>query len=243
MKRLAILGSTGSIGCSTLDVVRAFGDRFSVGALAAGRDVDALERQVQEFRPECVAVADADGARELAGRIRGRARVVAGEDGLIDAATTPGVDLVVSAIVGAAGLRPTYAALDLGLDVALANKESLVVAGEPMTRRAKATGAALLPVDSEHNALHQCLRGERDSEVRKLWLTASGGPFRQWTREALQAVTPDQSRRAGCSAWAPTAWRWSSIRRASYTRWSSSSTARSRPSWASPTCATRSSTR
>jgi 1-deoxy-D-xylulose-5-phosphate reductoisomerase len=193
VKRLAILGSTGSIGTSTLKVVDAFADHFEVVALAAGRNLDLLERQVRQYRPQCVAVADAELAAEFERRIGGLARVVHGEDGLVEVATHDGVDLVVSGLVGAVGLRSTYAALDVGRDVALANKETLVVAGEQMTARAAATGACLLPVDSEHNALHQCLRGERTREVRRLWLTASGGPFRRRSREELARVTVDEA--------------------------------------------------
>jgi len=189
MKRLAILGSTGSIGTSTLRVVDAFSDRFSVAALAAGRNLDRLEEQVRRYRPELVSVADADLAREIERRLGASVRVVCGDDGLIDVATHDGVDLVVSALVGAVGLRPTYAAIELGRDIALANKETLVVAGEQMTRRAAECSAELLPVDSEHNALHQCLRGEKLEEVRRLWLTASGGPFREHSREALSRVS------------------------------------------------------
>jgi len=193
VKRLAILGSTGSIGTSTLKVVDAFAGRFEVVALAAGRNLDLLEQQVRQYRPQCVAVADAELAAEFDRRIGSLARVVYGADGLVDVATHDGVELVVSGLVGAVGLRSTYAALDVGRDVALANKETLVVAGEQMTARAAATGACLLPVDSEHNALHQCLRGERTEEVRRLWLTASGGPFRGRSREELARVTVDEA--------------------------------------------------
>ena len=198
MKRLAILGSTGSIGVSTLDVVEAFPDRFAVGALAAGRNAELLERQARRFRPDCVATADAESAAELERRLDGAVRVVHGQQGHVEVATRPGVDLVVSAIVGAAGLRPTFAAVDAGRDVALANKEALVVAGEHMTRCAAKSGAQILPVDSEHNALHQCMRGERTDEVRQLWLTASGGPFRGYTKRQLAAVTRERNR-----YWAP----------------------------------------
>jgi 1-deoxy-D-xylulose-5-phosphate reductoisomerase len=177
VKRLAILGSTGSIGQSTLDVVRAFPGELEVVTLGAGANVERLHEQVREFRPACVALGDLSAARELSARVGSGCRVLAGTDGLREVATWPGVDLVVSALVGAVGLRPTWAAIDAGRSVALANKETLVVAGEPITRRASETGAVLLPIDSEHNALHQCLRGERASEVRRLWLTASGGPF------------------------------------------------------------------
>jgi 1-deoxy-D-xylulose-5-phosphate reductoisomerase len=193
MKRLAILGSTGSIGASTLDVVRAFPDELEVVALGAGGNVERLHEQVREFRPACVALGDPKAARELSARVGSSCRVLSGADGLREVATWPGVDLVVSALVGAVGLRPTWAAIDAGRSVALANKETLVVAGEPITRRASETGAVLLPIDSEHNALHQCLRGERASEVRRLWLTASGGPFLRVPSADLARVTVAQA--------------------------------------------------
>jgi 1-deoxy-D-xylulose-5-phosphate reductoisomerase len=193
LKRLAILGSTGSIGRSTLDVVRAFPDRFEVLALAGGKSLERLEEQARLHRPACIAVRDEADAVALARRVGRGCRVVHGAQGLLDVATHAGVDLVVSALVGAVGLRPTYAALEAGRTVALANKETLVVAGGPMTACAARTGARILPVDSEHNALHQCLRGERIEEVRRLWLTASGGPFRRHSRAELAAVTAEQA--------------------------------------------------
>lgn len=189
MKRLAILGSTGSIGTSTLRVVDDHPGRFAIAALAGGRNLDRLEQQVRRYRPATVAVADEGRAAELCGRIGGTTRIVHGPDGLIEVATCEGVDLVVSGLVGAIGLRPTYAALEAGRDVALANKETLVIAGECMTACAAASGARILPVDSEHNAIHQCLRGERMEEVRRLWLTASGGPFLRRAREELIQAT------------------------------------------------------
>ena len=193
MKRLAILGSTGSIGRSTLDVVSAFPERFEIVALAAGGNVELLERQVRAHRPRTVAVRDAATAASLVRRVGTACRIVHGPEGLVEVATHEGVDMVVSALVGALGLLPTYEALRAGRDVALANKEALVVAGEHMTRLAERTGGAILPVDSEHNALHQCLRGEAQAEVRRLWLTASGGPFRRATLEELEHVTPAQA--------------------------------------------------
>jgi len=189
VKRLSILGSTGSIGRSTLDVVRSHESRFRVVALCAGGNVELLEAQVREFRPDTVAVRDESAARALEQRLDGGCRVLHGREGRLEVATHPDADVLVSALVGAIGLEPTYAALGLGRDVALANKETLVVAGEQMTSRAKQTGARILPVDSEHNALHQCLRGEEDAEVRRLWLTASGGPFRGRSRRSLREVT------------------------------------------------------
>jgi len=196
VKRIAVLGSTGSIGTSTLDVVRALPGRFRVVALSAGRGVDRLAEQVRTHRPERVAVADADVAADLAACLPegpDRPEIVSGPDGLDRLVRSSSADLVVSGIVGAAGLRPTMAAVDAGIDVALANKESLVVAGAIVTARARETGAALIPVDSEHNAIHQCLRGERVEQVRSLWLTASGGPFRGVRRDALREVTPEQA--------------------------------------------------
>ena len=193
MKRLAILGSTGSIGVSTLDVVEAFPDSFEIVALAAGGNLDLLEEQIRRVRPETVSVRDAEAAAELERRIKGQCRVLHGQDALVAVSTHEGVDLVVSALVGALGLVPTHEALGLGRDVALANKEALVVAGEHMTRQAADNQARILPVDSEHNALHQCLRGERTEEIRHLWLTASGGPFRRFTKEQLEEVTREQA--------------------------------------------------
>jgi 1-deoxy-D-xylulose-5-phosphate reductoisomerase len=189
VKRLAILGCTGSIGVSTLDVVSAHPSRFRVTALAAGSNVDRLEEQIARFAPEMVSVAEPAAAAALRLRVGARTRVVDGIDGMLEVARHPEVDLVVCGLVGALGLRPTYAAVDAGRDVALANKEALVVGGAFVTARAEETGARILPVDSEHNAVHQCLRGETISEVRRLWLTASGGPFRERSREALASVT------------------------------------------------------
>jgi len=189
VKRVAILGSTGSIGVSTLDVIEAFADRFDVVALAAGGNVERLAAQIVRHRPELVAVRDAAVAGTLAGRLDGTTRIVHGPQGLIEVAAHPDADLVVSGLVGALGLRPTWAAVEAGRVVALANKEALVVAGEHMTRLAERSGARILPVDSEHNALHQCLVGERPATVRHLWLTASGGPFRGYNAERLSRVS------------------------------------------------------
>ena len=196
VKRLAILGSTGSIGTSTLSVVRDTPGRFQVAALAAGRNLPLLEAQIREHRPELVCVADGDVAGELRRRVGATtARIVHGEDGLVEVARHEALDLVVCALVGALGVRSTHAALDAGHAVALANKEALVVGGAFLTRRGRETGAPILPVDSEHNALHQCLRGESVAEVRRLWLTASGGPFRTSTHAELAAATPEQALR------------------------------------------------
>jgi len=193
VKRLALLGSTGSIGESTLRVVDAFADRFRVVALAAGRNLDLLTEQIERYAPELVSVIDSAAAAELRRRVGDRCEVVHGEEGRIAVATAGDVEMVVAGLVGALGLRSTYAAIDMGRDVALANKETLVVAGAQMTRRAAETGAQILPVDSEHNALHQCLRGERIEEVRRLWLTASGGPFRELPAAQFADVTVEQA--------------------------------------------------
>ena len=178
VKRLAILGSTGSIGVSTLDVVARFPDRFEVTALAAGKNLTRLGEQIRAFRPGLVSVAredDVPALRHAAPDYGGD--VVWGADGLHDVATHAPADLVVAALVGALGLPPTLAAIRAGKDVALANKEALVVSGELMTREAARRGVRLLPVDSEHNAVFQALHGHRRADVKRIILTASGGPF------------------------------------------------------------------
>ena len=195
MKRIALLGSTGSIGRSTLEVIAARPGAFRVVALAAGANVEALVEQARAFAPALVAVASPEAASAAAAVLPRGTRVVSGRDGLVEAARHPEADLVVNGLVGAVGVEPTYAALDAGRDVALANKEALVVGGEILTARAAATGATILPVDSEHNALHQCLRGEDRSEIDTIWLTASGGPFRTWSAEAIASATPEQALR------------------------------------------------
>jgi len=181
MKRIAILGSTGSIGRSTLSVVEAHGERFSVVSLAAGSNVEAAFEQAKRWRPRVISMATARAADELARRLKRAGcddvEVVAGSEGAIRVATHPGVDFVVSAIVGVAGLEATYEAVRAGKSVGLANKECLVAAGELITAEAKKHGKPLLPIDSEHNAVHQCMRGGRLNEVQSVWLTASGGPF------------------------------------------------------------------
>lgn len=196
MRSIAVLGSTGSIGRSTLDVVASHRDRFRVAALAAGgRDLEGLEEQVRAFAPEMVAVRDPSAARALDRRLSGTSRVLSGPEGILAAARHPDAELVVCGLVGAAGLEPAWAAADAGKTLALANKEALVAGGALLTERAAATGASILPVDSEHNAIHQCLRGESAGEVRRLWLTASGGPFRTWNAERLSRATPDEALR------------------------------------------------
>jgi 1-deoxy-D-xylulose-5-phosphate reductoisomerase len=190
---IAILGSTGSIGCNTLRVIESLGGRFRVVALGAGRNLAKLEEQIVAHRPTLVSVESEDSVEqlqnELASRNASYPRIVSGEAGLVEVATASEADSVVSATVGAVGFVPTLRALEAGKRVLLANKETLVMAGELMTRAAEKSGAELLPIDSEHNALHQCLRGEKRSEVRRIILTASGGPFRTRDRAAIGAAT------------------------------------------------------
>ena len=198
-REISILGSTGSIGCNALRVVRHLGD-VKVLALAAGRNAELLARQVAEFRPELAACADEECASVLESELGSlgiggsdRPRIVFGEDGLVEAATMPQCGTVVSATVGAVGFVPTLRAIEAGKRIALANKETLVMAGELMTSAARESGAEILPVDSEHNALHQCLRGEKLGEVRRLVLTASGGPFREKTKEQIANATREEA--------------------------------------------------
>jgi 1-deoxy-D-xylulose-5-phosphate reductoisomerase len=193
-KGIAILGSTGSIGCNTLRVVETLGtERFRVVALGAGNNVEMLADQVAQYLPEIVSVANETAAQDLRARLFERnidlPRILIGEVGLVEVATHPQADCVVSATVGAIGFVPTLRALEAGKRVALANKETLVMAGELMTRAARQSGAELLPVDSEHNALHQCLKGEHHHEVRRIVLTASGGPFRTKSIDEMNSAT------------------------------------------------------
>lgn len=192
MKGIAVLGSTGSIGTNTLRVVDRLADRFSVVGLAAGGRVDELTEQVTRFRPKVVSIRSEEDARELRRRIPDLA-VGSGIQGMVDVATHPEVDIVVSATVGAIGLMPTLRALESGKTVALANKETLVVAGEIMTRALTGSGAQLLPVDSEHNAIHQCLAGQPDQTLRRIWLTASGGPFRHASLDEMRRARPSEA--------------------------------------------------
>jgi 1-deoxy-D-xylulose-5-phosphate reductoisomerase len=193
MKRLSLLGSTGSIGTQTIDVIASRPGEFRVVALTGGRNVALLAEQAAALLPELVVVSDPDAASALSSRLPAGTRVLSGRDGLIAAARHPEAELVVCGLVGALGIEPAFAAVDAGKDVALANKEALVAAGAFVMARARATGANILPVDSEHNALHQCLRGETTGEVKTLWLTASGGPFRGWSADRLSPVTPEQA--------------------------------------------------
>ena len=189
MKNLAILGSTGSIGTQTLDVVRDLPEMFRVAVLAANTSDKKLEAQIDEFRPELAVLADEAAAARLKARYKGATKILGGEDGLVAAAVFPAVDMVVTSLMGFAGLAPTLAAIRAGKNIALANKETLVAAGELVRREASAHGAAILPVDSEHSALFQCLQGEKREAVESLILTASGGPFRGRRKEALAGVS------------------------------------------------------
>jgi len=196
MKSVAIIGSTGSVGRNALDVIARHEDRLRVVALGGGNNLDELVRQVERFRPRLVSSTDPRAGTRISEALGADApEVDSGPEGASRVAGHPDADIVVSAIVGAAGILPTFRALEAGKTVALANKESLVAAGELMIREAERTGARLLPVDSEHNALHQCLRGSNPAEVRRLVLTASGGPFRGRRFEDLAAVTPEEALR------------------------------------------------
>ncbi len=197
MKQICILGSTGSIGESTLSILEQYPQRFCVASLAAGRNLDSALRQCLRWRPRVVSLA----TEELAGELRHRLRlegvreteVVHGTAGTVLAATLPEVDFVVSAIVGLAGLEATYAAVRAGKAVGLANKEAMVAAGDLLNAAARERNVALLPIDSEHNAVHQCMRAGRLGEVRTVWLTASGGPFRTLPLDQFRSITVEQA--------------------------------------------------
>jgi 1-deoxy-D-xylulose-5-phosphate reductoisomerase len=197
LKHVAILGSTGSIGRSTISVIESDPDRFSVASLAAGRNLETAFQQCLRWRPRLVSLATEELAAQLARRLRIQGipdmEVVWGTEGTIRVATLPEVDFVVSAIVGVAGLQATYAAVEAGKTIGLANKEAMVAAGEILTAAARRKNVALLPIDSEHNAVHQCMRAGRPGEVRQIWLTASGGPFRTLPIEEFPGITVEQA--------------------------------------------------
>ena len=198
MQQIAILGSTGSIGRNALRVIEAFNGEFSVAGLGAGSQVELLAEQIDQYRPRVASVSDEGCLDKLHFELKkrgvtGRPKVGVGIDGLSEVATCDGAEIVVGAVVGALGLLPTYHALEMGRRIALANKETLVVAGELMTRAAERSGAEILPVDSEHNALHQCLNGVRPHEVKRLILTASGGPFRTASQAEIENATRAQA--------------------------------------------------
>ena len=195
MKRLAILGSTGSIGRSALAVVDAHPTRLQVVALAAGDNASLLADQIQRYRPEVAAMATSEGVDRLRATCGSEcpSATLGGAEGLIAVATHPSADIVICASAGTAGLEAVLAAIEAGKTIALANKEVLVMAGALVTAAARRRGVAILPVDSEHNAVHQCLHGRRPEEIRRLILTASGGPFREFTPAALERVSPDEA--------------------------------------------------
>ena len=190
MKKIAILGSTGSIGTQTLDVIRAHSDELEVVALAAGSNKERLTEQIREFHPELVSLSDEKKAQELKEELAGEAvEVVCGMDGLIEVAGIDSADVVVTAVVGMMGILPTMEAIRKGKDIALANKETLVTAGHLIIPMAREYGVSILPVDSEHSAIFQCLQGEPKKALDKILLTASGGPFRGKSAEFLETVT------------------------------------------------------
>jgi 1-deoxy-D-xylulose-5-phosphate reductoisomerase len=197
MKKIAILGSTGSIGRSTLRVAESYPDRFQIVALAAGSNVHAAFEQAERWRPRLISIASETDADNLRARLKAAGlseiEVVYGAAGTVAVATHPEVDFVVSAIVGVAGLEATYEAARAGKTLGLANKECLVAAGELITAEARKQGKPLLPIDSEHNAVHQCLRGGRMEEVERIWLTASGGPFLNTPRSEFGSITVEQA--------------------------------------------------
>jgi 1-deoxy-D-xylulose-5-phosphate reductoisomerase len=197
VKHIAILGSTGSIGTSTLSICEQFPDRYTPIALAAGSNLEAAFQQAKKWRPQLISMATEPLADALALKLKqagiASIEVQSGTPGTVAVATHPRVDFVVSAIVGVAGLEATYAAAVAGKDIGLANKEALVAAGELILAAAKRSGSKLLPIDSEHNAIHQCLRGGTANEVAQIWLTASGGPFRNTPIEEFATITPAQA--------------------------------------------------
>jgi 1-deoxy-D-xylulose-5-phosphate reductoisomerase len=195
MKNLSLLGATGSIGVNVLNIVRKFPERFRIIGLAAGRNVELLARQVTEFNPQRVAVLDDEHADKLARLLPDeyRSRIVTGTAGNSEIAALDETDMTISAIVGAAGLLPTIAAIEAGKDIGLANKETLVVAGRLVMQKVRENNVTLLPIDSEHSAIMQALDGGRKEDVARIILTASGGPFLHWKKEELQEVSPDQA--------------------------------------------------
>ena len=193
-KRLAILGSTGSIGTQALDVVRTHTDKFQVNLLTANRNIDLLIRQALEFKPRMVVIGDESHYPTLRDALSGTGiQVASGMAALVEAVQHEEIDLVLTAMVGAVGLEPTLAAIDAKKDIALANKETLVIGGELVMDRVRQNDVKLLPVDSEHSAIFQCLSGENPSEVDKIYLTASGGPFRGWSLPQLAEVSLEQA--------------------------------------------------
>ena len=193
-KKISILGSTGSIGTQTLEIVDQYKDRLEVVAMSCGRNIKLFEEQIRKFKPQIVSVADEKDAADLSARIKDlNVKVCYGMPGLIEVATVDEVDTVVTAIVGMIGIRPTIAAIEAGKDIALANKETLVCAGHIIMPLAKEKGVKILPVDSEHSAIFQCLQGNAGNDIEKIILTCSGGPFRGMDYDALEKVTVDDA--------------------------------------------------
>ena len=193
MKTLALLGSTGSIGCNTLNIVANFPDDFRIKALTAKNNIELLAHQIKAFSPEMVAVYDGSLARELKGLLASsqKVEILHGVEGYCAAAAWDGVDMTVGAMVGAAGFEPTLAAISAGKDIAIANKETLVMAGALVTTAVERTGVRMLPIDSEHSAIFQCLQGHRRQDLKKIFLTASGGPFLDASAEAFDRISPE----------------------------------------------------
>lgn len=193
LEKISILGSTGSIGTSTLEVVQQHPDKFQVVALAAGSNVEVMIKQAQQFQPKVISMATKELAEQVARQLPTTIRVVWGQDGLVEVATHNDATYVVSALVGSAGLEPTLAAIEAGKRIGLANKETLVTAGHLVMEKAKQYGVDILPIDSEHSAIFQCLHGEQRATVSSIILTASGGAFRDFSREQLATATPEMA--------------------------------------------------
>lgn len=193
MKNIVILGSTGSIGINTLEVAAVFPDRLRVVGLGVRENIGLLRKQIERFHPQIVAVSDPGRAKELRALLGGAVEVAESSEGIVRLATVRDADIIVSAMVGAAGLLPTFEAVKAGKCIALANKEVLVCGGEVVMREASARGVEIVPIDSEHSALHQCLKAGSHGEVKRLILTASGGPFLRWSREKMKRATPEEA--------------------------------------------------
>ena len=195
MKHLSILGSTGSIGTNVLNIVEMFPHQFKVKALAAGKNVSLLARQIERFKPEVVAVFDDERAGELKSCLSSATSldILSGDDGYCEAASPAGVDMTVTALVGAAGLKPTLAAIETGITIALANKETLVMAGDFVMAAAAEKGVKIFPIDSEHSAIFQCLQGQRKEDMDRILLTASGGPFLNKPGDEFKDITRDEA--------------------------------------------------
>src|SRR5512137_2756248 len=193
MKNVVLLGSTGSIGTSTIKVAEDLPDRIRLLGLAAGNNIELLLEQTRKHRPEAISITDSAKARELRDALGSAVEVYSGDEGLVKLATLPGADIVLIAIVGTAGLQPALAAIRAGKDIAIASKEILVMAGEIVMREAEKNGVRVLAVDSEHSAIFQCLDGKPPESVRHLWLTASGGPFRNTPREEFPSITVERA--------------------------------------------------